>query len=383
MRWFAASILLSFLSGCLGGSDDLRNEPMSDPSSAAHPPGTGHASDGAARTPPLFDAWGNASEIMLFAGRVESDPACWSIQGASARYGCAYFTLDRGTLVPEGTRALRVRGDSSAATRHGTWAVHLDHTYGRSWLDDDPQLRTVPSDGDVSVWEIPLLPPDWDIPTHERSAFFFNVTAWGEGANLLAGPVSVEIAALRDPGWQLVPAVDHFQRSAAHNFTPEGSILLLDEVVGLRQPLSLTKSARPGIGLRDIVPIGTRQVTVGIGWVAIEGCPTPLGCDVVVRLLAGAERIFQDEQGVLAASGPGYKIYRYEAPSQVGEDGSYANESRTRVDALIGYACVPGYVRYTCYGEWATEMSADVHIIAEAWDREADVAAVQGRLVPG
>lgn len=404
MRWAVVLLLApAALAGCLGGGADGGAGP------AAGVPADGEAA-AANRTgnlsalPPLPDPWLDATDLLLFEATVEVD-YCWlPVEGAVVapftltghafvQYGCGIFLPPPGVLVPPGTAALRVEGDASRATRTGSWGVYVDRTYSNSYDETNETFDTEETAQAQGTFRFPLWPDDWDLPHHGRSAFAFSVYGWGQpGVDVLRGPVDLKVFAERDPAWTPPAPVDHFRAGDRHRILGEGVIGLLDENVTWwnpplyesMYPLNLVMSPdwpEPP-PLRDIVPVGTRAVTVALRWGDISGCPPDSACEFRATFVSGTTWIYHYNESAAKESGDGWRTYTYPVPAAVTEDGDWATQSRNNVRPFIVAGCPSALTAYGCGGTPPLQrMEGDLRIVVDAWESEQpDLAALKVRL---
>lgn len=138
------------------------------------------------------------------------------------------------------------------------------------------------------------------------------------------------------------------------------------------------------VPLDDIVPPGSRQVTLTAQWNAVQGCPAGHECWLIAWLSAPGNGFrFSAEP---AAGGTDWSIWVYDVPEPLAPDSTYANESIYSVRAFVR-ACPLGEPLQTplgffngCMGEAVATMTTDVRYEVAAWDEEADLDAIQTRL---
>lgn len=391
-RFLVAWALVSAaLAGCVGSDPGA----LSGATKASSISGSAAANDTLASPAglpilgPPVDLWGPVEEKELYNGTIEvaecggtEDQALNTVFGLAfgqqVMFGCAHWRLPAGTLVPEGTQALRFEADASRAKHLGKWySVVVSYgyrEYGDGHWDGDGTTES------VRTWTFPLRPQDWDLPTHPESAFTLGFWTWGDPVNALYGPVQARIVAERDPDWKPLAPLDHWQLPEWHRFWREDAMNLLDANVTWKQPSgleSLQGTDWPdALELDDIVPLGAKKVSVAVAWDEIQGCPQHYECDVWVDVVSAGDWQSVDPK----AEGSQYRIFVYDVPKNIGEDGPYVNESNTIVWPFVGACSSPGLPASCTVGANGFAKETALRVVVDAWKNDADVAALKGRL---
>lgn len=383
---------LLLLAGCTGGT-----ELDSDPGNAPDV-GIPATPDVLNSTLPLLgpavDLWGEATERILFEGIVAvgecygwdgqaSVTAGQLLDGQQATFGCAHFELPEGTLVPEGTKSIRFEADASGAQYAGKWyAVVVTYgmiRYGDGHMDGEGTT------GATHTWRFELKPKDWDLAQHAASHYVFGYWTYGDAADVLYGPVKTKIVAERDPKWEPVAPLDHFQLPDQHKFVGEGVFNSLDTNITWREPAETEVGAKwpDSPRVKDVIPLGTKQVSVVLQWGRIEGCPTTFECWTSAVIQSGNRWAKNQIEAQVRPDG-GWKVYVYDVPDMVAEDGPYVKESMAQIHPFF-YQCDPAVcITDTAGAAWPVAYlqprQTELRVVVDVWHGDVDVAALKARL---
>lgn len=322
------------------------------------------------------DAWGEAEELVLLETTVEAG-ACDGemdlvfyamlsvVTWQEANVGCAPILLPRGTVVPEGTGALRIEVDATDALKVGSM-----------WLDWRNKAREENGDTTteaVHTWEVALTQADWDVPHAEVTTFIIYVGARGP-VGVFSGEVDVRVVAERLEGWEPIVAiahVDHWKLPALHDFAAPGVMRLFDGEASV-QNVDASRITSPEAGdpvqLSDIIAPGARFVTIVSDTTATD-CAPGLACRFVPGLnVGGYER---QRFGTLIHEEGARRVYSWTVPDEVSPDSVYADASTTTIDPRID-ACIEGQPG-SCGTVSILSGSATARLQAFAWQDDVDL----------
>lgn len=388
-RWVPGLLLLSsFLAGCAGTTDDgLPAAGLGSDSAAA--PDADNLTSLPELLPPM-DLWGGLDAKTLFDGTVDVKECYgptnqvfitfWqAVEYHDVMFGCADYDLPEGTLVPEGTKRLRVEADASGAQHVGMWYPWVTTygivQYGDGWYDGEGTTDA------KHAWTINLKPKDWDLSHHTKSGFSFGYWTYGGTVNVLYGPVKTKITAERDPEWKPMPVLDEWKALNRHAFVQEDAILLLNATVPWEEPSFPTymtsNSDSPSVpSFTDVIPYGTKQVAVGLRWNDIEGCLQGHTCSFRAGVNSGGQWSGINEAAV-QERGANHLVLVYDVPARVGEDGPYVTNSTTSVGAWIVPCLTADPSR--CDPVTLSDTQTKLFAWAEAWKAPVDLQAFKAR----
>jgi hypothetical protein len=310
----------------------------------------------------LVDPWAaGETERTLFEGTVVAE-LCGNAGEASASdpgvsEGCAAFELT--DPIPAGTKAIRIDADATAALKSGSYYAYFYSAVNRFATEADGE----PSSAPVSAWRWELDPREWDDAQEEsslaRPGFW---TGYGGTANVLNGPIEVDVIAEKDPEW--VPT------------RPLPPMVLLD----LRETWTQGAGAHQVAGTAPLpkrvrfapIPEDAIEITLLLSW-TVRDCPASYDCSPNPTVYYGntavpALEIERTETTV---------VRRVIVPESVQPDPSDAALSATSFSSFV-WRChedpnmpLPCLASFYAYG-----VSVDVHAVVLAWFTpfDADVA---------
>lgn len=386
-RLVALLALASLLAGCAAPGEAPAAAPPIQPeatSSAAY--------EIAASLPPeevanatlgddhVHDAWGEATELVLFDGAVEAglcegpfDAALYAFLQAlgdqEAVYGCARLSLDEGKVVPEGTGFLRVEADASGALKGGGYKLQ--------WRNKAREQDEEPSTAPQHAWRVALTETDWDIAHANATTFVMYLVATGP-VGAFEGPVQARIVAERQEGWEPILAVahvDHWKLPTLHEFPAPGVMLLLDghaNVTNVDPMRFLGGNAPEPVLLADLVPPGAAWITIVSDRTSAD-CAPALDCWLVPLLQVGGYE--RQRAGELILREGERSAYAWRVPDDVPFDSVYANASTTGIDPRID-ACAAGQ-EATCGFASLASGSVGARLLALAWKGDVDLETLK------
>lgn len=403
----AILILLSLFavafSGCVGEdaapADATEVAPAVEPEMPAGPKGyeidpeTANASvlEGAHE----HDAWGTLLELTVIDRTIETGDCATtsksalllleSVRGSQeAHYGCAYFRLDDGVIIPEGTERLDIAMDASGLATH---QGGIELWYRNSQTPNKVLVESTTEA--VYTFSISMTREEWDVPHAEESEWFFELRPSGQAA-AMDGPIDIFGVAHRVENWIPILGsrhIDHWAPDAPHTFITPDIQLLMDETVSMKAPSYLStvggQEGEHSFDMSDIVPPGTSIVSVVVQYAEIGGCEPPFGCWVVPKLQPAKSSVHYGGEEV--ARGATYGIYTFAVPEPIVPDSTYAKESTYSV-WLDMMACPNGEDSTVngrideCLGDTANDLTADVRVEVEAWRTAFNMNGLKGRV---
>ncbi len=408
MRWV---VLLSFalvsvvFAGCVDDSkEDVAPESTDDPSGAfkdttvsgkdlGYEVDASQANESMLAGAHTHDMWGSTTSMVLFDKSVETADCntftkavsgfIAGVQEQRAQYGCAWIFFDDGVIVHEGTESLLIEIDVTEAKKAGEVTI---------WYGNAKKDRTAldACAGTTCSWTIPVDPIEWDIPHTETSAWGFGIEPRGQ-VGVLDGAIDVYVEAKRQADWVPILGsahIDHWAPGAAHDFlTADRSIMrVMDVNVSITQESAQGRSGEwdyPIVEMTDIIAPGAKQVTVVYMWDEVAGCPQTDKCWVegwFKPISSGARYA-----GQLVERGTLHAIYKLDVGDRLQADSTYATASQYRVQVHL-QSCLNGEQQQigkgmdTCNGEVVAELSANLRIEVEAWQKNADIQRLKQRL---
>lgn len=324
----------------------------------------------------VHDAWGDAEQLVLLdetlaAGDCEGamDAAFYAgvttFNGEGPAYGCARVALPEGVVVPEGTGELVIEVDASDAMKAGG----MEFQFRNKAREERLESTTEPQ----HTWSIPLAQEDWDIAHAAATTFVMYVGAVGNGA-VFQGSVATRVVALKQPGWEPIPAiahVDHWALPSLHDFAAPGVMRLGDVEVSVTNidPARITGGAEEhgGVPFADIVAPGAKELTLVVDTISTD-CPPVLTCWMVPILHVGGYA--RDRIGNVTFEDGQRRVYSWRVPDEVPEDSVYGNVSTTMIEPRIT-ACTPDG---TCDLASIASTSITARVQTFSWKDAADVA---------
>lgn len=334
---------------------------------------------------PAVDPWGAETTKVLYEGTVDSGQCydlatAWElVWGQYVMLGCGEVPIPEGALILPGTKRVHITADATGATVQGTWLVYFATNLRDHWTKWNGPCKAEK----LYAMDIDLSPDEWDPPTTKRTHTFAG--DWGCDGGV-SGPVKFRITLERDPKWEPRPVVDAWQLPEEHKMVGPGVMNLLDHNATWTGPSgwNLEGASWPEEPrLKDLVPPGTKQVSLVVQYGAVQGCPETFRCAVVASTTSWGKWSMKWTERKLATEG-GYYIYVYDVPDQITEDSPYSTLSGTRVHPFHA-ACDPADCKIvsTIGCPPCGTRTSKVRFVVDAWHDTADLNALKARLQIG
>jgi hypothetical protein len=335
-------------------------------------------------TGPVVNPWGKGeAERTLFDGTLAGIQCIIAgtpevPEQATASCSNTELSLGDAPFIPEGTKTLRIEADASAALKSGSYHAYL-YTLARNTGDLANGERTPEA---VHTWRFNLTPLDWDYEYRGLTTATLGFWSSGAGLNVLDGDIRVKAVAERDPSWRPRVPVDEWRPGGGHHLVSDGVIQLANASATWRFQAGASYVAGTGGNWPDAIPLaaippGTRYVVMGLTW-TVKDCPANHDCSPNPSIVRGWDSF----SGKEVERNGDHLIEVLEVPKDIPDDGPYARNGTATVDPFV-WRCLdsPVGTGFECFASYyATPAAADVHVVAEAWKGDVDLAAFKARL---